>query len=364
MFSHAFESIGKKLNLVMARHEHVSDLLIRGGEINEAFLEMGSGFANDVAAVIKRGRPGNLYDAVVSSHFDADRLDYMQRDRLMTGLQNGGIDFTWLMANLEVGRIKTGVDQETVGEVDTFVLGPKALYAAEAYVLALFQLYPTIYFHKATRAAEKLFSALILQIISLVREGHANKIGLPKSHPLIRFASAPNLLDNALALDDAVFWGALPMLSEARDLQLRELAVRIRDRRLSKCTDVRARIVSAIGLGVTTDSKKREQLKKRLERLVISIESKLERWSELHSNDMPRILTDRAIRDPYKRFEESTGLLNQILIRLTDRKIIDVASCSSFIRAIESFELFRAYTDDDEAKRFVDSTVEDELRRS
>ena len=214
MFSHAFEGIGKTLNLVMAKHEHVSDILIRESEIGTVFQEMGSGFANDVAAVIKRGRPGNLYDAVVSSQFDADRLDYMQRDRLMTGLQNGGIDFTWLMANLEIGRIKTGVDEESVGEVETFVLGPKAYYAAETYVLALFQLYPTVYFHKATRAAEKLFSVLILRIISLIRDGHFNKIGLPKSHPIVRFAIRPKSLESALALDDTVFWGALPMLVE------------------------------------------------------------------------------------------------------------------------------------------------------
>jgi uncharacterized protein len=114
MFSHAFEDIGKKLSLTMAEHEHVSDLLIRNGEVGEVCQELGSGFANDVATVVKRGRPGNLYDAVVSSQFDADRLDYMQRDRLMTGLQNGAIDFTWLMANLEIGAIKTGVDQESV----------------------------------------------------------------------------------------------------------------------------------------------------------------------------------------------------------------------------------------------------------
>ena len=193
MFSHAFEDIGKKLKLPMADHEHVGGLLIRDGEVSEAFKEMGSGFATDVATVIRRGRPVDLYDAVVSSQFDADRLDYMQRDRLMTGLQNGGIDFTWLMANLEVGRIKTGVDAEKIGEFETFVLGPKAYYAAETYVLALFQLYPTIYFHKATRAAEKLFSVLMFHIVSLVKEGHVDKTGLPKAHPIIQFATNPEI---------------------------------------------------------------------------------------------------------------------------------------------------------------------------
>jgi hypothetical protein len=130
---------------------------------------LGSGFANDVADVIGRGRPGNLYDAVVSSQFDADRLDYMQRDRLMTGVQNSGIDFAWLINNLEVGEIPVGSDDEQSGTIYTFVLGPKAIHAAETYVLALFQLYPTIYFHKATRGAEKLFSAIMLHLFELVR---------------------------------------------------------------------------------------------------------------------------------------------------------------------------------------------------
>src|SRR5690606_16264018 len=103
MFSHAFEEVGRTLNLAMAHHELVSDRLIRDSEIGAAFqAEFGSGFADDVAEVIRRG-PGNLYDAVVSSQFDADRLDYMRRDRLMTGIHNSAIDFDWLMANLEVG---------------------------------------------------------------------------------------------------------------------------------------------------------------------------------------------------------------------------------------------------------------------
>lgn len=362
MFSHAFEGIGKKLNLVMAKHEHVSDILIRESEISGVFQEMGSGFANDVAAVIKRGRPGNLYDAVVSSQFDADRLDYMQRDRLMTGLQSGGIDFAWLMANLEVGRIKTGVDEETVGEVETFVLGPKAYYAAETYVLALFQLYPTIYFHKATRAAEKLFYVLILRIMTLVQDGLLSKVGLPKYHPIIRFAMRPELLDNALALDDSVFWGALPMLVDSRDEQIQDCAKRLRERRLPKCIDIRRMISSEIGLGPGTEPRRRDELRKKLERLVASVETKLDRWAQTNSTGAPRIMTDRATRDPYKRFEESKGPLNQIHIRVSGTEILDVASCSSVIAAIESFELFRAYTEDGEATSMVEKVVKDELR--
>src|SRR3546814_18801137 len=88
MFSHAFEEIGKKLNLAMAHHEAVRDKLIRDSQLSGVFSELGSGFAADVADVISGGAPGSLYDAVVSSQFDADRLDYMQRDRRMTGVKS------------------------------------------------------------------------------------------------------------------------------------------------------------------------------------------------------------------------------------------------------------------------------------
>jgi len=102
-FSHAFEKIGERFNLKMANHEAVSDMLIRDGEVFEELREMGSGFANDVADMVSGSGTPTIYSAVVSSQFDADRLDYMRRDRLMTG-SHAGIDFEWLMANLEVGE--------------------------------------------------------------------------------------------------------------------------------------------------------------------------------------------------------------------------------------------------------------------
>jgi hypothetical protein len=92
-FSHAFEDVGKRLGLKLSDHEHWSRRLIRETEIADVLREVTTGYAEDVADIIGRGHPKNMYEAVVSSQFDADRLDYMQRDRLMTGTQHGAIDF-------------------------------------------------------------------------------------------------------------------------------------------------------------------------------------------------------------------------------------------------------------------------------
>ena len=157
-FSHAFEDVGKRLGLKLADHEKMSDQLIRNGEVSETLTEeMGSGFANDVADMIKKDGPKTVHNSVVSSQFDADRLDYMRRDRLMTGSGHSSVDCQWLLENLLIDEVGTGVDEKLAGKVPTFVIGPKAIHTAEDYILDLFQLYPTVYFHKTTRGAEKIF---------------------------------------------------------------------------------------------------------------------------------------------------------------------------------------------------------------
>ncbi|MGO8119401.1 hypothetical protein AB9F43_33205, partial [Rhizobium leguminosarum] len=66
-----------------------------------------------------------------------------------------------------------------IAEIETFVLGPKATFGAEAYVLGLFQIYPTVYFHKATRGAEKIFGELLYRTIMLIQDDSLGATGLP-----------------------------------------------------------------------------------------------------------------------------------------------------------------------------------------
>ena len=359
MFSHAFEGIGKELKLPMARHETVSEQLIRGGELGEVFKELGSGFADDVADVLKREEPGNLYDSVVSSQFDADRLDYMQRDRLMTGIQSSGIDATWLVANLEIGSIASTADDEQSGNVETLVLGPKAFHAAENYVLSLFQLYPNVYLHKTTRGAEKLFSCLMLQVIGLIQAGDIDQTGLPKAHPICRFAQNPDDLDSALGLDDAVFWGALPLMAEAQDPQVGCFAVRLIERRLPKCIDIRRVIEQKLPArqGMTTEDRYEREAILRLncKRIVEKVKEVSHSSPALGSS----IMVDESRRNPYKKFQDSKTALNQILIRQGENRIEDMAHLSPVVSSAEAFEVCRAYyTDGDtEGKLKIENII-------
>lgn len=365
MFSHAFEPIGKALNLPLAKHERVSEMLIRDSEITaELRRDFGSGFADDVATLVGRDGPSNLYDAVVSSQFDADRLDYMQRDRLMTGVQSSGVDPTWLLANLEVATVPTGADDDATGEVETLILGPKAARTAESYVLGLFHLYPNVYLHKTTRGAEMLFGALIRRLLRLGREGHTAKSGLPGNHPLTRFVEDTGKLAHVQALDDSVFWGALPMMAEAEDDQIKRLAVCLRERRLAGCIDIRLRVEAQLA---RREGEPHVEHQARIALACAHIESALQTRSAEAPEGPERILTDSYSRPPYKRYQDSKTPLNRILISAgPGRKPQDMADLSPMIGSAEPFHICRAYVfrGDAEAAQVVENEIRTEIEGS
>lgn len=358
-FSHAFESVGERLGLKLADHEVMSDLLIRNGELSEVFKDIGSGFANDVADMIKKDGRQTLHNAVVSSQFDADRLDYMRRDRMMTGSQHSAIDLTWLLANLEIGEVPIGVDESQVGTIPTFVIGPKAIQAAEAYVLGLFQLYPTIYFHKATRGAEKLFTELLVRIVRLVLNGSTSRVGLPENHPLIKFARSPEDIEIALSLDDTVVWGALHLICESDDLLLKNFAYRLLNRKLFKCFDVRAYVAHKLD----PENRKEPQVLESIDRCCADVLLKVQEWSEKVEGDVPRVLTDKAKRTPYKPGRGTSGPTEQINVRTDGGTLIDLKQRSEVVSALSDFKLTRLYHDreDRDATATIEKIIDGEI---
>ena len=76
------------------------------------------------------------------------------------------------------------------------------------------------------------------------------------------------------------------------------------------------------------------------------------------------ILLDQDDRKPYKHLQESDGPLNQIRIKTTDGRQIDICEYSPIINAIKPFQLFRVYFDgsDAEARKFIEQTIKEERK--
>ena len=245
-FSHTFESV-QKLRSAGRRHEKWTAEIIRNPDGGvRPLLEMhDSGLAENVASLLAAEEPTDIYHAVVSSSFDADRLDYLRRDRLMTGTGAGAIDFDWLMEHVRVANIVIDAPENDVGEdpseVATFCLDRKALPAAEQFLLARYTLHEQVYLHKTTRCIEAMIRELLGRIGKVTQnpDTASAQSGLQQGHSLLRFfAPDGETVDNYLALDDLAISGSLERMRQAADREIAELAERLCKRQLYKPLDI------------------------------------------------------------------------------------------------------------------------------
>jgi uncharacterized protein len=360
-FSHAFEAIGERFNWsLVADHEEHSDFLIRStdrGSIGEVLNGYRPGFADVVADLLRRG-PETVYGSIVSSQFDADRLDYVRRDRLMTGTRLASIDFDWLLANLEIGELPRQEASESsemqaaqLPRRKTLVLGPKAIYAAEAFLVGLFQMYPTVYLHKTTRGAEKLAQFVLECVATMIAKGDTSAIGLPPDHPLIVSFRNPNSSEALLDLDDTVVYGAFSMLRASNHRLIADLSKRLLSRNLLKSIDL-------LAMARPNLPREREEAYERaVRRLRVAIEERIDGLRGERADREGRIFFDFAERKIYRKMGEEPSL-NDIWIR-EGAELVRLRERSESVRAIGTFFAIRAYVDegDEEARRFVEESV-------
>jgi uncharacterized protein len=249
-FSHVFEGVQRSRRErggeAEKDHEDWSAEIIRNrsGTIYKLLEKHRCGLSDEIATLLEDEDPEDIYHAVVSSSFDADRLDYLRRDRLMTGTHAGAIDFEWLMQHVRVQHVSIEApdasEDDEPARIPTFCLDQKALPAAEQFLLARHTLHEQVYFHKTTRCAEQMISKLLLRVVDLAnRDNVAEETGLPANHPLVSFfRDGGYTLANYLALDDLIVWGAVESMTRASDSEVSDLSTRLRERKLYKALDI------------------------------------------------------------------------------------------------------------------------------
>jgi HD superfamily phosphohydrolase len=108
-----------------------------------------------------RCKPKRTYFCdILSSQLDADRLDYLLRDNLMTGSGYGDYDLGWL---LHAFTVDTASDRLAV----TF----KGVSAVEAYLQSRYHMYRNVYFHKVVRSAEGMVKLALQRARRLAVQG-------------------------------------------------------------------------------------------------------------------------------------------------------------------------------------------------
>jgi len=82
-----------------------------------------------------------LRELVSGPNLDADRMDYLLRDSLMTGAKYGIYDLEWIINALAVDL-----------ENDRIYVAARGLYAVEEYLQARYYMFRQVYFHRALRS--------------------------------------------------------------------------------------------------------------------------------------------------------------------------------------------------------------------
>ena len=163
---------------------------------------------------------------ILSSQLDADRLDYLLRDNLMTGSRYGDYDLGWL---LHAFTVSPGGDRLAV----TW----KGVSAVEAYLQSRYHMYRNVYFHKVVRSAEGMVKLALQRAKRLAVQ---ERLAWPRRDDVVyksllgQRLTTPEFTD----LDDVSMLQCFKLWTAADDAPLAALCKGLLYRRVFKTIDI------------------------------------------------------------------------------------------------------------------------------
>lgn len=139
-FSHTYEEILDKYRSLT--HEDMAQWLIKESVLKDVLGKYGFSpeeISKLAVGHLEGGKP--LLNQIIASQFDADSMDFLPRDSYFTGVEYGHVDVNRLIHSLEAVE-------------GTLAIDVAALYALEAFVIARYEMFKAVYFHRTVRAAE------------------------------------------------------------------------------------------------------------------------------------------------------------------------------------------------------------------
>ncbi len=138
-FSHSYEEIlSKHRNMT---HEDLGARILKESSLADEIKAQG--FEPDEIAELDFGEPERerYFKQIITSQFDADKMDFLLRDSYFTGVEYGRIDVHRLIQAMDVIEGDIAIDK-------------KAIAALETFMIARYEMFLTVYYHHSVRAAE------------------------------------------------------------------------------------------------------------------------------------------------------------------------------------------------------------------
>ncbi len=221
-FSHVLETI------LGFHHEDFTVETVMSSETEVGILldQYSPELAPRVADIIRGTFRPMALAQLVSSQLDVDRMDYLLRDSLMTGVKYGVFDLEWIIKSIEINEAD-----------DQLYVSARGLYAVEDYLQARYYMFRQVYFHRTLRAAETILHALLRRALYLF--AGSKPVWHAPGTAFERILSGEKLsLKEHLELDDSDVIYYIKQWQSSSDMILADLSKRFLNRRLFKAFDL------------------------------------------------------------------------------------------------------------------------------
>lgn len=216
-FSHVFELVGN-----ISHEEYTQRILLENTEINKILSKADINLPNAVSDIISGEYKNKLCCNLISSQLDADRMDYLLRDSYFTGTAYGTFDIERILKTCFVRDGK-------------FIVKESGIHAVEDYIMARYYMYWQVYYHESSRSYEIMLIKLIERIEDLLKE---NNEEVHKYHMFTAlFVNEKINIHDYLDLDETVAGYGIYMMQKSNDVVLKDLSMRLMNRRLFKHGD-------------------------------------------------------------------------------------------------------------------------------
>ncbi len=304
-FSHVFERVSG------IKHELLTYRVILDPEstIFRTLNEFDASLPERVAALLQ-GKPARTYlSDTLSSQLDADRLDYLLRDNLMTGSQYGNYDLRWLLQAMTI--------EPNSGRL---AVTWKGVSAVEAYLQARYHMYRNVYFHKVVRAGEGMVK-LVLQRAR--RMAFQDRLEWPhRDDPVCKLLLGQQLtIEEFIELDDIAVLQCFKQWMRSDDHVLATLCQGLLYRRLFKTID----------LTRVSDPEKLRQVVAAAQAIV----------DEQGGESAYTMFYDEPADTPYKANPDEPTAASEIIVVEADRSVSTLAEISPFIEGLVQQLTFR-----------------------
>jgi len=159
-FSHALEIEDNIFGVPPVKHKKLGLLIIEKSDILQKCLEESDIKIEkqNILDILERKHKKQELNLIISSPFDADKMDYLSRDSYFTGIPYGAPDINRLLMILSI--------IEADG-AKTWAVPKKGLTAIKEMILGRYHMFESVYYHKTVSGFEALLQMIYCELLYL-----------------------------------------------------------------------------------------------------------------------------------------------------------------------------------------------------